>query len=152
MRFRVSITVALLVAAASTIAQEPKCSSTAQECDVQMRQMMGGRRYLGAKLVELKPGIIVQSVIPNSPAERGGMMANDRLIAVNGRSLTLATAREFKQALADARSTGRLWIIVQRRGAYRKIDVRLEPYSKEHIEKAIAQHLSKGHSSTSGAQ
>lgn len=113
--------------------------------------MTGGRRYLGAKLAPLNPGLIVQSIEKNSPAERGGLQPNDRLIAVNGRSMTLATGREFKQALADAKS-GRLWVIVQRRGAYKKLDLRLEPYSKAAIDKIIAQHLQKGHTSTAGAQ
>jgi S1-C subfamily serine protease len=152
MRFRTSIIVALLVAAGTVlVAQEPKCSASARECEQEIRKLMGGRRYLGAKLVPLNPGLIVKSVDPDGPAARGGMAANDRLIAVNGKSLTLATAREFKQILADAKS-GRLWIIVQRRGAYKKLDVRLEPYTKDQVDKIVAQHLLQYHTSTAGAQ
>ena len=40
--------------------------------------------------------------------------------------MTLATVRDFKQTLADAKETGVLFVIIQRRGAYRKIDARLE--------------------------
>ena len=152
MRFRISMTVALVVAAWTLIAQEPKCSAAARECEQEIRKMMSGRRYLGAKLVPLNPGLIVSSVDHGSPAERGGLAKNDRLVAVNGKSLTLATPREFKQILAEYRSTGKLWIIVQRGGAYKKIDVRLEPYPKALIEKSIAQHLLQSHTSTAGAQ
>ena len=152
MRLRSSIVVALVVAAGTVlVAQEPRCSATARECEQEIRKMTSGRRYLGAKLAPLNPGLIVHSIEKGSPAERGGLQRNDRLIAVNGKSLTLATAREFKQILADIKS-GRLWIIVQRSGGYKKLDVRLEPYSKEAIDKIIAQHLQKGHTSTAGAQ
>ena len=152
MRSRSSILVAILVAAGTVLlAQEPRCSASARECEQEIRKMTSGRRYLGAKLVPLNPGLIVKSVDKDSPAERGGLQANDRLIAVNGKSLTLATAREFKQILADTKS-GKLWIIVQRRGAYKKLDVRLEPYSKAAIDKIIAQHLLTSHTSTAGAQ
>lgn len=154
MRFRLSIIVALVTAASLAIAQEPKCSGTARECEDAIRKGMStGRRFLGLNVVDLKPGLIVKSVIPGSPAARSGLLANDRLIAVNGKSLTLATGLEFKQILAEARNTGRLWVIVQRRGAYKKIDVRLEPYPKEHIDKAVAAHLSRSHNmAPAGAQ
>jgi S1-C subfamily serine protease len=152
MRFRSSIVVALVVAAgAVAIAQDPRCSASARECEQEIRKMTSGRRYLGAKLTPLNPGLIVHSIEKGSPAERGGLQANDRLIAVNGKSVTLATGREFKQILADQKS-GKLWIIVQRGGAYKKLDVRLEPFSKQAIDKIIAQHLQKGHTSTAGAQ
>lgn len=152
MRSSVSIIVALLVAAGTLIAQEPKCAASARECEVEIRKLMSGRRYLGIDIVDLKPGLLIKSIKPNSPAARGGLSANDRLIAVNGRSLTLATAREFKQMLHDARTTGTLWVIVQRRGAYKKVDIRLEPFSKELIDKSIALHLLSSHTSTAGAQ
>jgi predicted metalloprotease with PDZ domain len=154
MRFRISTFVALLIAAGTLVlAQERRCSAPAKECAMEIRKMMSARRFLGAKVVELNPGLIIKSVIENSPAARGGLMANDRLIAMNGKSLTLATSREFKQMLADGNSTGKLWIIVHRSGAYKKIDVRLEPYPKDQIEKAIALHLLQSHpTSSAGAQ
>ena len=153
MRFRISTFVALLVAAGTlVIAQEHRCSASAKECERVFRKTMSGRRYLGARVVELNPGLIIKSVIENSPAARGGLLPNDRLIAMNGKSLTLATGREFTKLLADCNSTGKLWIIVHRSGAYKKVDVRLEPYSKEQIEKSIAQHLLQHHPSTAGAQ
>lgn len=155
MRFRhpAPIAAAIFVAAAVTIiAQDHKCAASARECEQTIRQMMGGRRYLGTELVELKPGLIVKKVLPNSPAARYGILPNDRLIAVNGKSLILATAREFKQHLADASRTGRLFLIVQRRGVYKKIIVRLEPYSKEQIDKIIAGHLTQSHSAPAGGQ
>lgn len=141
-----------IVAAATLFADGPKCNGAARVCEQQIRQMLSGRRYLGATIEDRQPGLFVKSVHPDSPAERAGLKAGDRLIAVNGKSLTNASPREFKQFLADARATGRLWMIVSRHGAYSKVETRLEPYTKEQIAKIVSAHLSQSHPSTAGVQ
>lgn len=151
-RLITTVTVALFAAAILFAADEQMCSSSARECEQAIRQMMRGRRYFGAELEERKPGLVVKSIFPNGPAHRGGVAVGDRLIAVNGKPLTLASAREFKQSLAEARQTGRLFLIVERRGAYRKLDVLLLPYSKEQIDKIVAAHLTQSHTATAGGQ
>jgi S1-C subfamily serine protease len=138
-------------------AQEPKrCNGMAKQCEQQIRTMLSGRRYLGLQVVELKPGLVVKTVVADSPAERANFKAGDRLMAVNGQPITEATIQDFKRILSGARDTGTLWVIVQRRGAYKKIEVRLEPYSQAQIDKIIAVHLAQTHMSTatmgSGAQ
>ena len=154
MIFRIlrSIPVALLFVALAVQAEEPKkCSATARECEQEIRRMLAGRRYLGLQVVELPHGgIIVKTVNDDGPAGRikDEFMAGDRIIGINGRDMTLATAKEFKQALADAKETGVLFVILQRRGAYRKVNTKLEPYPKAQIDKIIEQHLLKNHSGT----
>lgn len=131
-------------------AEEPRCTQTARECDHQIRQMLSGCRFLGMTVEERNPGLVITKIVPRSPAARGGLRVGDRLIAVNGKSLTNSSPRDFKQIVADARSTCRLWMIVSRSGAYTKVEARLEPYSKEQIEKIIAAHLSQSHTMTAG--
>jgi predicted metalloprotease with PDZ domain len=139
----------LLAAAALLHAQEPKCTASARECDEQIRQFLSGNRYLGATIEEHNRGLMIKSVIPGGPAARAGLRAGDRLIAVNGKSLTRASTREFKQIIADARENGRLWIILARRGAYARVEARLEPYSKEQLNKIVAAHLAQSHAPSS---
>jgi predicted metalloprotease with PDZ domain len=140
----------ILLAAASLLhAQEPRCTASARECDEQIRQFLGGRRYLGATIDDRNPGLVIKSVIPGGPAARAGLRAGDRLIAVNGKSVTKASTREFKQIIADARENGRLWIILARAGKYSRIEARLEPYSREQLNKIVAAHLAQSHANDS---
>jgi C-terminal processing protease CtpA/Prc len=135
-------------------AQEPQCHLPSRECEQQIRQMLSGRRYLGATIVDLKPGIVIRAILPDSPAAKAQppLRAGDRFIAVNGHSLENASASEFKEVLAEARQTGKLWMIVQRRGAYTKVEGRLEPYPKEYIDKIVSAHLQQAHTATASGQ
>lgn len=137
----------LITAAATLYADNPKCNVAARECDQQIRKMLSGRRYHGVTVEERKPGLVVKAVTEKSPAWRAGLRTGDRLVAANGKSLTQASPRDFKQIVAEARQNGRLGIIIRRNGAYRKVEVRLEPYTKEQMDKIIAGHLA-AHTST----
>ena len=141
-----------LVAAATLAADGPKCNGTARECEQKIRHLVSGRRYLGVTVQDRNPGLVVNSVHPNSPAARAGLKPGDQLIALNGKSLREASGREFKQLIADARTTGRIWMLVSRHGAIHKIETRLEPYTKEQVAKMVALHLSMTHTTTQGAQ
>lgn len=155
LHFLRSLTVALVAVAVALVhADEPKCLSSARECEQQIRRMLSGRRYLGVQVVDLKPvGVIIKTVIPNSPAFRADLKPGDRVVAVNGRPLSPGgTVSDFKQSLAQASNTGRVWLILLRRGAYKKVEARLEPYPKEYIDKVITAHLSKAHTATAGAE
>lgn len=142
-----------LLAAVSAIAgDDAKCHASARECDQQIRQMLSGRRYLGVTVQDRKPGLFIQGVAVGSPAARAGLRHDDRLIALNGKSLVRASVREFKQMIYDARDSGTLHMIVARSGSYVRITARLEPYSKEQIDKIVTLHLSQSHPSSAGAQ
>ena len=149
----VKLAVIALVIGAGTLAAEEarKCSASAHECEQAIRQMLSGRRYLGAQLEEVNPGLVIKAVMPDGPAEHADLRVGDRLIAVNGRSTNEATIRDFKSILNDASRIGRLFVIVQRHGALKQVDVRLEPFSKAQIDKIVAQHLAQAHPSTATA-
>lgn len=141
-----------LVAAATVAADGPKCTGAARECEQKIRHLVSGRRYFGATVVDNNPGLVVSNVKPESPAGRAGLKVGDVLISLNGKSLVQASGRDFKQYIADARTTGRIWLLVSRGGAYTRIETRLEPYSKEQVAKMVSAHLSQAHATTAGAQ
>ena len=133
-------------AAAVVFAEEnTRCSQSARECEQQIRQMLSGRRYLGVQVVELTPaGLSIKAVVPDSPAERAELKAGDRIMAVNGRSMRGAKIADFKETLAESKS-GALFLIVERDGAFRKFELRMEPYTKAMIDKIVAAHLAQSH-------
>ena len=143
--------IVLSTAAVLTIAQEPKCHVPASECEKQIRQMLAGRRYLGLEVIDGNPGLVVKTVRPDSPAAHADFKEGDRVIAINGKSMEQATPKQYKEVLAEARQTGRLWIIVLRRGARKLIEARLEPYPQEYIDKVVSGHIAQAHAAANGA-
>jgi predicted metalloprotease with PDZ domain len=140
----------LIAFVAVVYADDPKCNVSARECDQQIRNMLSGRRYHGATVEERKPGLVIKSVAPKSPAWKAGLRPGDRLIAINRKSVTQGTTRDFKQIVADARENGTVDMIIWRSGAYSRVLLRLEPYTKEQMDKIIAGHLAT-HNTTSTA-
>jgi predicted metalloprotease with PDZ domain len=137
---------ALLFVPAAYAEDRKMCTASARECEEAIRQLSSGRRYLGAQIEQLNPGIVVKAVNEDGPAARADLRPGDRLMAINGHSTREASIKDFKQILYSAKETGVLWIIVQRGGILKKIDVRLEAYTKAQIDKMVAQHLAQSHS------
>ena len=144
---------ALLFISTAHAEERKMCTAPASECEKAIRELSSGRRYLGVKIKELEPGIIVETVIDEGPAARADLRVGDRLMSVNGHPTVKAGIKDFKQILYSAKDTGVLWIIVLRQGILKKVDVRLEPYTKAQIDKMVAQHLAQAHgiSSTNAA-
>src|SRR5438270_12931719 len=96
---------------------------------------------------------MIETVIDEAPAAPAELRAGDRLMSVNGHTTVEADIKDFKQILYSAKATGVLWVIVLRQGILKKVDVRLEPYTKAQIDKMVAQHLAQAHgiSSTSAS-
>jgi predicted metalloprotease with PDZ domain len=136
---------ALLFVSAAHADDRKMCTAPASECEKAIRQLSSGRRYLGAEIKELEPGIIIKTVIDDGPAARADFKPGDRLMSVNGHSTVEANIKDFKQILYSAKATGVLWVIVLRQGILKKVDVRLEPYTKAQIDKMVAQHLAQAH-------
>jgi C-terminal processing protease CtpA/Prc len=143
--YQVVVAVVSLLVASAHGEEKRKCTTPPAECERIIRQMLSGRRYLGVQLQELNPGLAVKAVVEDGPADRAELRPGDRFMAVNGKSTREATIQDFKEILGEAKETGRLWIIVQRGGSLRKIDVRMEPYSKAQIDKIVAQHMAEAH-------
>jgi predicted metalloprotease with PDZ domain len=152
-RFSHLLFAALLFLPTAQAEERRMCTAPASECEKAIRQLSSGRRYLGAEIKELEPGIIIKAVIDDGPAWRADLRPGDRLMSVNGHPTVEANIKDFKQILYTAKATGVLWVIVLREGILKKVDVRLEPYTKAQIDKMVAQHLAQAHgiSSTTAA-
>jgi predicted metalloprotease with PDZ domain len=158
LRFLTSLAAVTGLLASLTLAhagEKHACNSSSRDCDQQIRLMLSGPQYLGVEVVQLHTGssggpVVIKTVLPKSPAERAALQPGDWLIAANGRQTPLIS--DFKQVVADARQTGKLWLIVRRRNSLKKVDIRLEPFPKEYVEKVVAGHLSQSHTATASGQ
>lgn len=155
MRLRTStfLVVSTLVLATAWAADDAhKCSASARECEQQIRMMLSGRRYLGAQLLETDHGLYVKNLTPQSPADRAGLTVGDRLMSVNGKNTVYATNVDFKRIVGEAKDTGRLWLLVARRGTLKHIEIRMEPIPKEQIDKIVEQHMTSSHQPQTAGQ
>jgi C-terminal processing protease CtpA/Prc len=133
-----------LLAAVAVEAAGPMCHNPASECEREIRSFLTGRRYSGMQVGDLKPGLVIEALVDGGPASRAGLRKGDRIAGINGKSFADATPTQFKEALSKMPS-GRLFMIIIRNGAYKKIEMRLEPYPKTQIDRIVAQHIAQAH-------
>lgn len=78
--------------------------------------------FLGAA-TQLQDGIpVISSVEWDSPAQRAGLMAQDQILALNGRR---ASAKSLEQALKTQKPGDRLRVLLSRHNAVREVEVTL---------------------------
>ncbi len=80
----------LALAVTGLIAGEhAKCTKSAEECAAQLKETYQTRGWLGVEMDPNEDGTLrVVSVLPDSPAAKAGLKADDTLVSVNGVSLT----------------------------------------------------------------
>jgi carboxyl-terminal processing protease len=75
---------------------------TPDELAMQKADLSGEFAGVGAVLTSTDAGLVVQSVIPGAPAERGGVHAGDRILAVDG---TDTTGKSVDEVVHEVRGT-----------------------------------------------
>lgn len=124
--------------------QAHRCAAQAKTCEQQIRSLLAGKPYFGAKFSESRWGIVVRSVVRDSPAGRAGFVSGDRIFAVNGQDATKADIAEFKRMLTTARSN-KVTLAIVRSNRVARITVRLEQMTKEQVDKVVENHLRAAH-------
>ncbi|HEU5162674.1 MAG TPA: PDZ domain-containing protein [Thermoanaerobaculia bacterium] len=140
--------IALLLSSAispAVLAGEP-CPLPARECEAQIRQMLGGRRYLGVRFEKTRYGIMIRSVVEGSPAEAAGFLRDDLIVSVNGRNVTRIEIKELKELFRQkAGRDGTLTFVVTRYGQIRRLHAKLGAMPKAAIDKIVEAHLRDAH-------
>lgn len=138
-----AICCSFLLLAAAAAANKQRCGASARECDIQIRTMIAGKKFLGIKLIESRWGPVVESIVPRSNAALAGLAPGDRILAVNSRNCC-ANVAEFKRTLSRL-PTGRISISVVRDGQIRIFHPQLIPITREQIAKVVEAHLRDAH-------
>ncbi len=143
---RISLLLAMSLSVGTAFGGDARrCTAPASRCEVSIRDMLSGKKFLGATFGEEQWGIVVQTVVVDSPAGRAGLRVGDRIRAVNGIDCSKADMRRLKQVLGPARDTGHLTLVVHRLGAIRWVPIQLHNVSREQVDKAVASHLRNAH-------
>ena len=122
-----------------------KCTASAKECETQIRKMLAGQKYLGVHLADSEKGIVVRSIMPESPAWYADLRVGDILTGVEGRSARSMKVKDIKPLIDRAKSRGTIMMIVRRGGALDRADMRFAVMGKEQLDKIVAAHLKEAH-------
>lgn len=134
--------VATLLASPSAFAGEPACSVdfSANPCLEKMIEKIRARGWVGIHLGADESGSWrIQAVLPESPAERAGLRANDRLLALDGVPYTKGRMADLEKIYESMVPGHEIVYTVGREGGKTQVSVTLESVP-EHI---VAQWIGK---------
>jgi serine protease Do len=77
------------------------------------------------KLAEAR-GVLIRSVVPGDPAEKGGIKANDVITAIDG--ATLASPRDLQRIISSSPVGKRVRVLVMRDGKPNEVEVEIGRY------------------------
>lgn len=139
----------LLLGLVATAGEPDRCQSPPDECERQIRAMLTGKKFLGITMADSGSGPVIRSVVPNSPAERAGFQAGDRIIGVNAHDCSHASPQDVKRMLTPLPQNARVMFMVIRLAQLKRISVRFGTLPKEQIDQVVEAHLRNGHSDAS---
>jgi len=139
------ILILLVFGAVAVWAGENECKAKPDECEKQIRAFLAEKKYLGVTLRMTRWGVVVTSVAPDSPAQRGGLREGDRLIGIGGFDCTNADMTEIKKRLLPPGKDVDLVLTVNRLGDLLRLRVKLVMMPKDQIDKIVQAHLDRSH-------
>ena len=129
----------------SALAGEKKCAATATQCEIKIQEMLKGTRYLGVTFYDADRGILVKTVMPESPAELAGLKSGDRVMAVNETDCSYMRISRFKEIMTKAKESDRVTFLIKRRTDFFRVKVRLSEITSKQIKHVVAAHLKEAH-------
>lgn len=129
--------------------EQKKCTADPAKCEMAIRDMLAGQKYLGVELVNSGRGIVVRSLMPYSPAEIAGLRVGDSVLIIDGHDATTMRVRELKAYIEAAKQRGRVMMVIRRSGTLARVNVRFAVMQKNQIDKIVAAHMRESHSNNS---
>ena len=143
LRWVVAILVVLVAVLPALAGEYKKCTLSTQECLDHMAQKMKNSGWVGLELDkdETTGGLLVQKVIPGSPAESAGIQAGDVLAALNGVQISQANDAELQKVRKEWKPGQSVTYTIKRNGADRQENLTLAPMPADVLAKWIGQHM-----------
>jgi S1-C subfamily serine protease len=140
--------VAVAVAAVVSVAafaggSGEKCKYSTQECLDYMANKMKSGGWVGVELDKNEQGLLmVQKVVPGSPAEKAGIQTGDIFFALNGIEIANEKNQEaLKKARADWKPGQTVGYTIKRNGTDHQISVTLGAMPADLLARYIGEHM-----------
>ncbi len=141
-------TTAMLLLAGTVLAGHQPCEAELDDCLGQMTKKLGQKKgWVGIELEHEDDGTLtITRVLEESPAERAGLRAGDRILALNGVSYAGADRAALKKAYQAMVPENTITYTIERGGQELPVDVLLAALPDRIKAQWIARHLVEGHS------
>jgi len=135
------------ISAISAIAGEdlPRCPASREDCEKKIREAMTGKMYLGVIFYDTEKGILIKSVVSESPAEEAGLRQGDLIVKVNGQNCADGNVKLFKKLVGKAQEKGVVRIRVKRNGSHVDTEAKLTQITETQIQRVVAAHMKAVH-------
>lgn len=140
MRRIVALAILLCCSPAVARAAQPRCPLPLDTCLVQFERMRE-RPWLGVRIeVDSLGRRVVESLVPGSPAERGGIRPGDVIESIDS-----VTPQEFFAGKAGWSARERLATRVLRDGHARTLQLPSEHIPEDLLARIVGEHMLEGH-------
>jgi len=146
-RSAVVLTVLAVALTGAAVAGHAKCTKSTEECAASMKEMYQTKGWTGMEKEKNSDGTMkVQSVMPNSPAEKAGIKTGDILVSVNGVSLSNENEEKLKAMHESGFKIGDTLAFGVKRGAdIATVSVMLEKIPEAVLATLIEKHTKESH-------
>jgi C-terminal processing protease CtpA/Prc len=137
----------LALAVGAVVAGEHgKCTKSAEECAAMMKEKYQARGWMGVEMDHNEDGSVrITSVVPDSPAEKAGLKADDTLVSINGAVLSKDTIEKVMMNGDDWKIGNTLALGVNRGGNASTVKVTLARIPDTILAKMIETHTREYH-------
>jgi len=137
------VAAAAFVAVAALAGDEPRCTMPLAECIEKISAHMKMTGWVGVELeVDEDAGTYrVTAVIPESPAEKGGIRPGDMLLEVNGTPISNRKGKTLEDARRDWKPGRSVTYTIKRGDVDRRITLTLAPMPADLMAKYIGRHV-----------
>jgi S1-C subfamily serine protease len=118
-----------------------QCTSSKEDC-VKYMQEAKTRGWVGIEYDKTEDGnMVVEKVLPNSPAEKAGLKAGDVLYALNGVEFSEANKDKLKVVKSSMKPGATIAYSVKRDGAPKTLSITLGTMPDEVYQAMVNEHL-----------
>jgi len=122
------------------------CDMSAEECAKEMQKAMATRGWMGVVLdMNAEENLIISKVYPDSPAEKAGFQAGDRVTSINGVAVSEDNTEKIHKMLKSAKIGDKVSYVIARGSQNLTLDATLIKMPEAVVAETIDRHMKEDH-------